>query len=120
MLVKIDENLPRRLVPILRSRGHAVVRIVEQGMAGWKDSVLWPAVQEEERFFITADKHFGDIREYPPGRHMGILLLRPDEDGVQPLAALLEQVLESQGLESLRGTLTVATPRGIRRRPPED
>ena len=40
------------------------------------------AIQKDERYLVTADKGFGDIRTYPPGTHHGILLLRPDEDGI--------------------------------------
>jgi len=120
MLVKVDEDLPIVLVEALRAKGHNATRVVEQGMAGWKDHVLWPVVQQEQRFFITADKDFGDIREFPPGTHAGILLLRPDEAGDQPVLALLDHVFASHDLESLRGTLTVVTPRGIRVRRPSE
>lgn len=63
---------------------------------------------------ITADKGFGDIRLYPPGTHGGVLLLRPDEDGIDPLVDLLRRILEGKGLEPLRGMVTVVTPRGVR------
>jgi hypothetical protein len=83
-------------------------------MGGWKDPDLWRAVQEEKRFLITADKGFADIRAFPPGAHLGILLLRPDEDGIRPLVDLLQRVLDSHNLEDLQGTLTVVTQRNIR------
>ena len=69
-----------------------------------------------ERFLVTADKGFGDIRIYPLGTHFGILLLRPDEDGIRPVLKLLQKVLNSYNLEGLVGATTVATPRGIRLR----
>ena len=86
-------------------------------MGGWKDPALWQAVQSEQRFLVTADKGFGDIRLYPPGTHAGVLLLRPDEDGIRPVIELLERVLASydlEALEALAGTVTVVTARGIR------
>ncbi len=85
-------------------------------MGGWKDPALWEAVQTHEQFLVTGDKGFGNIRSYPPGSHHGILLLRPDEDGIRPMLELLEQVLTHYSLDSLTGILTVATPRGIRLR----
>lgn len=63
---------------------------------------------------MTADKGFGDIRFYVPGTHAGILLLRPDQDGIRPVMELLERVLENYDLEALLGTVTVVTPRSIR------
>ncbi len=114
--VTVDEDLPRQAVQLLKEHGYDAASVIEQGMGGWKDSQLWLAVQKDERFLVTADKGFGDIRIYPPGNHYGVLLLRPDEDGIRPLLELLQQVLNSYKLEDLVGTTMVASPRGIRLR----
>jgi predicted nuclease of predicted toxin-antitoxin system len=114
--VMVDEDLPRQAVQLLREHGYDAASVVEQGMGGWKDPQLWIAIQKDERYLVTADKGFGDIRAYPPGTHRGILLLRPDEDGIRPVIELLRKVLDSYNLEDLVGATTVATPRGIRLR----
>jgi predicted nuclease of predicted toxin-antitoxin system len=112
--VKVDEDLPRAAVQMLRDKGNEAVSAVEQGMGGWKDPALWQAVQAEQRFLLTADKGFADIRAYTPGTHAGVLMLRPDRDGIRPVIELLERVLENYDLEALAGAVTVVTPRGIR------
>lgn len=112
--IKADENMPRAAVQLLIERGYDALSIVEQEMGGWKDPDVWGIVQEEKRFLITADKGFADIRAFPPGTHAGILLLRPDEDGIRPLMDLLKRVLVSHSLDDLQGSVTVATPRNIR------
>lgn len=114
MRIKVDEDLPAVVAELLRAQGHEAATVLEQGMGGWKDPALWRVVQEETRFLVTADKGFGDIRRYPPGEHSGVLLLRPDEDGIRPLISLMQDVLASYRLEALQGLLTVATPRSIR------
>lgn len=114
--VTVDEDLPRQAVQLLRDHGYDAASVVEQGMGGWKDAQLWIAVQRDERYLVTADKGFGDIRVYSPGTHHGILLLRPDEDGIRPVLELLQKVLDSYNLEDLIGATTVATPKGIRLR----
>ena len=114
--VIVDEDLPRLAVQFLREHGYDAASVIELGMGGWKDPPLWIAIQKDERFLVTADKGFGDIRVYPPGMHRGILLLRPDEDGIRPVLELLQKVLDSYDLEELVGATTVATPRGIRLR----
>jgi len=81
--VKVDEDLPRAALQLLREYRYDVVSVIDQQMGGWKDPLLWKAIQEENLFLITADKGFADIRKYPPGKHAGILLLRPDEDGIR-------------------------------------
>jgi predicted nuclease of predicted toxin-antitoxin system len=112
--IKVDEDLPNLAIQLLRDKGYAATGMVEQGMGGWKDSDLWPVVQAEERFLITADKGFADTRLYPPGTHAGVLLLRPDEDGIRPILTLLQSVLSNFSLNALAGTVAVVTPRGIR------
>jgi predicted nuclease of predicted toxin-antitoxin system len=114
MRVKVDEDLPRAAVQMLGDRGYEAVSVTGQGMGGWKDPALWQAVQSEQRFLVTADKGFADIRFYPPGTHAGVLLLRPEEDGIRPVVELLERVLASYDLGALAGTVTVVTPRGVR------
>ena len=114
MHIKVDEDLPPKAAQILRERGYSAVSVIEQGFGGWKDPDLWKVVQTEQRFLITADKGFADIRVYPPGTHAGVLLLRPDEDGIRPILELLESVLRSFDLNTLARTVTVAHPRGIR------
>jgi predicted nuclease of predicted toxin-antitoxin system len=114
--VKIDEDLPRHAVQVLREHGYDAASVVEQNMGGWKDPHVWTAVQKEERILITADKGFGDIRLYPPGTHHGVLLLRPDEEGIRPVIELLQKVLDSYRLDELVKTTTVVNPRGIRLR----
>ena len=114
MRVKVDEDLPKAAVQMLRNRGYEVASVVEQGLGGLKDPPLWQAIQAEQRFLVTADKGFGDIRFYAPGTHAGVLLLRPDQDGIRPVMELLEIVLAGYDLEALAGLVTVVSPRGIR------
>jgi predicted nuclease of predicted toxin-antitoxin system len=112
--IKVDEDLPLAAVHLLRERDYNAVSVIDQQMGGWKDPPLWTVVQEESRFLITADKGFADIRKYPPGTHAGILLLRPDEDGIRPIIDLLAKVLASYKMDNLSRSVTVVTPRGIR------
>ncbi len=118
MRVKVDEDLPRVVSQLLRNAGHEAASVLDQGMGGWIDARLWKAVCDEGRFLVTADKGFGDVRLYVPGTHAGILLLRPDRDGIRPVVELLQRVLDHTGLEALATTVTVASPRGIRSRRP--
>lgn len=114
MHIKVDEDLPAQAVQRFRDRGYDASSVVEQNMGGWKDPGIWQAVQSHGQFLVTADKGFGDIRVYPPQTHGGVLLLRPDEDGIRPVIELLDLVLAAYRVEMLAGYLTVATPRGIR------
>ncbi len=118
MRIKVDEDLPQAAIQMLRDQGYDAVSVVEQGLGGLKDPLLWQAVQAEQRFLVTADKGFADIRFYPPGTHAGVLVLRPAQDGIRPVLRLLERVLVSYDLQALTKTVAVVTPRGIRVRRP--
>jgi hypothetical protein len=85
-------------------------------MGGWRDIDLWKAAQVERHFLATGDKGFADIRQYAPGTHAGVLLLRPNEDGIRPVVDLLERVLGGYDLEDLSGSVTVVSARGVRLR----
>ncbi|MEW6365130.1 MAG: DUF5615 family PIN-like protein [Acidobacteriota bacterium] len=82
MRIKVDEDLPRAVAQLICDRGHQAERVVDEKMGGWKDAQLWEGVQSERRFLVTADKGLADARAHPPGSHAGVLLLRPDQEGV--------------------------------------
>lgn len=114
MHIKVDEDLPPLIAEWLRERGYKASTVVEQEMGGWKDAPLWAAVQQAGDFLLTADKGFGNIRDFPPGSHNGVLLPRPDEDGIRPILELVSIVLAQVDLNELSQTIAVATPRGLR------
>lgn len=66
MAVKLDESLSDLIGDVLKASGYEVRSVRGQSWSGTKDSLLWPMVQAERVFFITADKGFGDMRTYPP------------------------------------------------------
>lgn len=98
----------------VQAAGHDLDTVFGQGWGGLSDQELWPKVCSENVFFITADKGFGDIRKFPPGSHFGILVLRPDRESIVEYRALIENMLTHHDLDALAGTVTVATPRGVR------
>jgi predicted nuclease of predicted toxin-antitoxin system len=120
LLIKVDEDLPQAAVEMLKKYGYDAASVLDEKLGGSKDSVLWQVVQAECGFLITADKGFGNVRLYAPGKHHGVMLLRPDEDGIRPILALLQLVLASRKLDDFKSTLVVVTPRGIRVRRSSD
>ncbi len=114
LVVKLDEALSDLLAAPLAEYQYEARTVRGQNWGGLKDPDLWPRVQEEGAFFVTADRGFADLRDYPPGSHAGILLLRPDRESLYAYLALLRSVLDRHDLESLRGCTVVATNQRIR------
>ena len=121
ILIKTDENLPNSLIALLSRHGYESATVKQQGWGGLKDVHLWPLICKEGRFFITADKEFGDTLKYAPGTHPGILVLHLDEPGVRSLLKLVNRTLQTTRLDSLVGSVVIATERGLTiRRPDQD
>lgn len=117
--VKLDENLARSHVEMLRARGYDADRVHDEGLSGSPDHDLWREVVREDRFFVTLDLDFSDVRRFEPGSHPGLLLLRPDRKGRAAVATVLRRVLDEGRLEDLRGCLAVADPERTRVRRPK-
>ncbi|MGO9449622.1 MAG: DUF5615 family PIN-like protein [Candidatus Binataceae bacterium] len=111
--VKIDEDLPRQIAGLLVAKGYDAATVVGQGWQGISDEVLWPRVQKERRWLITADKGFADLRRHPPGSHAAVILLRPQEESRRSYLELTAVAIERINLEELSGAVVVVSHRGI-------
>src|SRR5450759_4521488 len=99
MKIKLDENLPVRAAQRLREMGHDVETVLEEGLGGQADAAIWQAAQSEERFLITQDLDFSDMRQFAPGTHFGILLVRLDDLEQPRIAEFLDAWLSMNKVE---------------------
>ena len=121
MKIKLDENLPATLADDLTRLGYDCDTVMEEGLKGQPDSRVWDSAQREQRFLITQDLDFSDIRKFRPGSHAGILLVRLAVPGRRALTNRLRQIFTTENVESWNRCFVVATERKIRvRRPAGD
>lgn len=118
MKIKLDENLPGRLVSFLIQLGHDVDTVPGEGIAGKDDDVVWAAAQADGRFFITQDLDFSDVRRYMPGTHCGLLLVRLPQPGRTALFERVATLFETEAVDTWPGCLVTATPHKVRVRRP--
>ena len=118
MRIKLDENLPHRLVPLLTELGHDVDTVPDEQLAGQDDDVVWEAAQARGRFFITQDLDFSDARKYAPGTHHGLLLVRLPQPGRAALFARIATLFRAEVVETWSRCIVTATPRKVRVRRP--
>ena len=118
MLVKLDENLSDAHAELLCQMGYECDRVTDEGLSGAPDKVIWQVCCQEQRFFITLDLDFSDIRRFPSGTHPGILLLRPRTRSRKSVLELLAKIIAEYPLTSLAGCLVVADERQTRIRRP--
>jgi predicted nuclease of predicted toxin-antitoxin system len=117
--LKLDENVPDRVVASLVALGHDVDTVVGEGLRGTTDEDLWPKVQEAGRFLITRDLGFSDERLYPPGTHPGIMVLRLADDRSRATAERLAAAFQAEQVEAWAGCLVVVTDHKVRVRRPQ-
>ena len=112
MKIKLDENLPARLTGVFARHGHDVHTVQDEGLVGRPDGEVWQAVKDEGRLLITQDLDFSDIRQFQPGTHPGLLLVRLREPGA---GALLRKLAAVAGeLSAWAGCFVVLTDHKIR------
>ena len=119
MKLKLDENLPDRLVAVLTGLGHNVDTVRTEQLTGRADPDVWSAAQAAQRFLITQDLDFSDVRRYTPGTHAGLLLVRLTRPGRNALFERVSTVFQTEKIEDWTGCLVVATEQKIRIRRPE-
>ncbi len=119
MRIKIDENLPETLCEQLAGLGHDVDSVRQEGLAGRQDDAIWSAVLQEQRFLITQDLDFADIRRFAPGTHAGLMLVRLADPSRRALAAAVVAAFEALARQSLAGCFIVVADSKVRIRRPE-
>ena len=119
MKIKLDENLPDRLVAVLTGLGHNVDTVRTEQLTGRADPDVWSAAQAAQRFLITQDLDFSDVRRYTPGTHAGLLLVRLTRPGRNALFERVSTVFQTEKVEDWTGCLVVATEQKIRIRRPD-
>jgi len=119
MKIKLDENLPARLVRLLAELGHDTDSVPQEGLMGRPDSDIWTAAQTTQRFLITQDLDFSDIRRYAPGTHHGLLLVRLRAPGRDALARRVQAAFQAEPVESWKRAFVVITDHKLRVRRPK-
>ena len=114
MKIKLDENLPTSLASSLQGFGHDVHTVHEEDLVGGTDREIWEAAQTEARFLVTQDLDFSDLRQFAPGTHHGILLVRLHAPSRQNLLDRTLEVFERENVSGWSGCFIVATERKVR------
>lgn len=114
MKIKLDENLPVRLAILLKELGHDTHTLQDESLTGHMDRDIWAATQKESRFLITQDLDFSDLRQFAPGSHRGILLVRLRSPNRENLIERIGELFRNEDVSEWAGCFVVATERKIR------
>jgi predicted nuclease of predicted toxin-antitoxin system len=114
MKIKLDENLPLRLATLLSDFGHDLQTVHDERLVGHADTEIWEVTQRESRFLIKQDLDFFDTRQFVPGSHHGILLLRLRSPTRRDLIERIEKIFEKENVSEWAGCFVVVTEHKIR------
>lgn len=114
MKIKLDENLPAQLIEGLAKLGHDVDSVPQEALAGQPDAKVWDASQQAQRFLLTQDLDFSDVRRFAPGTHKGILLVRLSNPSRRRLIDRILEIFSTEAVEAWTGCFVVVTDLKIR------
>ena len=114
MKIKLDENIPVSLVRVLAGLGHDVQTVHAEGLVGRKDQEIWNRCQAEGRLLITQDLDFSDARQFQPGTHAGLVLVRLQQPGRGGLMDVLSWVFRAYDVEGWRGCFVIVSDTKVR------
>lgn len=114
MKIKLDENFPLRLAILLKDLGHDAHTLHDEFLVGHPDREIWEATQKESRFLITQDLDFSDLRQFAPGSHHGMLLVRLRSPNRSDLIERVGELFQKENASEWAGCFVVATERKIR------
>ena len=117
MRFKIDENLHDDVAALLRSHGHDARTVVDEGLRGRADAEIADVARRERRAVVTLDLDFGNIREYPPEDHRGLVVLRVGDQSRGHIMRVMGQLIAVLDCAPLDGHLWVVSEGGLRIRP---
>ena len=118
MKIKLDENIPVQLAEMLANLGHDADTVADEELKGQPDLKIWQVAQGSERFLITQDLDFSDVRAFVPGSHHGVLLVRLGNPSRRALLERLRYLFQAEDVESWARCFVVVTDRKLRLRKP--
>jgi len=113
----VDEDLPRSLVAYLRTAGIAAEDVRDVGLRGKPDDEVLAYSVSRNLVLVSADIGFGNILQFRPGTHAGIVIAR--FPNTMPTATLNRSIWEAlRGLsdDDVTGNLVIIEPGRIRLR----
>jgi len=94
--------------------GHDVTTVLEEELGGVADLHVAQVCRSETRGLVTLDRGLGNIRAYPPADYPGIVVLRPGNQSVDAILALVQKLVLLLETNSLDGALWIVDERRFR------
>jgi len=111
---KLDENLDPRLAPLIAEGDQDVDTVLEEGLVGSNDDIIFETCQKAARVLITLDLDFSNPLRFDFRSAEGVVVVRPPRPTLPMIRATLVSVLPELRKMPLRGKLHIVEPGRIR------
>ncbi len=110
----VDENIFPAITSYLRTLGHDVKSLQEEGLFRTTDDKILQMAKNEDRTIITFDKHFGNVLKYPPSDTAGIIHIRIHPPLLGYILPAIDNLFKKYEFSSFRGKLIILSRSGYR------
>ena len=110
----VDENIFPKITSYLRSLGHDIKSLQEEGIFRIPDDKIIRMAKDEDRTIITFDKHFGNVMKYPPSNAAGIIHIRIHPPLLPDIISAMDNLFKKYEFPSFSGKLIVLSKSGYR------
>ena len=114
MKLLLDQGLPRSAASLLRAAGIDTVHTGEVGLATTDDESIIQVARQEERIVVTLDADFHALLALSGADKPSVVRIRIEGLRAEPLATLLQALLEERGSELKKGALMTVQPKRVR------
>jgi len=115
MRFKLDENIGSRAARLFPQAGHDVETVLQGGLSGAVDEIIFETCVREKRCLLTLDLDFADIVRFPPHKAPGIAVLRlPNSVSLSLMERFVSDLLSMLDVEPIAGRLWIVEPGRIR------
>ena len=114
MKLLLDQGLPRSAASLLRAVGIDTVHTGEIGLATTDDESIIQVARQEERIVVTLDADFHALLALSGADKPSVVRIRIEGLRAEPLATLLQALLEERGSELKKGALMTVQPKRVR------
>lgn len=115
MKLKLDENIGRRGLDLIRAAGHDVMTVRDQDLHGTTDENLFAVCVREQRTLVTLDHDFGHVLRFPPQGTPGVVILETGPRvGARTIIDRLADLVALLKTRSPAGALWIIEPGRLR------
>jgi len=103
----LDENISPKTAHFLKELGYNAVHVRDVKLKGASDEKIFEYAKQYNFVSITVDRDFGNILDYPPGTHPGIIRLKIRYMPSERVNSVLQNFLKELNIEDIRGNLAI-------------